>query len=186
MTTIYKVSKKLWIDSSKDIERKELELETNPLMTRLDNVIKECGVNPLNNPDIETIRKDERKKELDEWCKVHEEVLKDIQTSAYGEGYHHGEIVGAASEREILKQKYSKLIMAASINNENPGWVQIAEIEDILKPYDIIVPDIENLQEFPFRSNPKKEIRPSKTDWCKNTFCSDCPDSDTCSVPKAV
>jgi hypothetical protein len=47
--------------------------------------------------------------------------------------------------------------MAASINNKNPGWVQIAEIEKILNPFEGITPDIENLQEFPFRSYPKKE-----------------------------
>lgn len=86
------------------------------------------------------------------------------------------------SDQDTLKQKYNQL-MAASINNEHPGWVQIADIERILKPFDI-TPDIENLQEFPFRSYPKKETRPSKTDWCKNTFCPDCPDSDTCSESK--
>jgi hypothetical protein len=67
------------------------------------------------------------------------------------------------SEREdMLKQKYSQL-MAASINNKTPGWVQIADIESILKPFDMIIPDIENLQRFPFRSYPKREPRPSKT-----------------------
>jgi hypothetical protein len=159
MTTIYKVSKRLWVDHSKEINP---AIERSCKTTRLDDLIKASN-------------------DFDEWCKVHEEVLKDIQTSAYGEGYHDGELVGAASERGILKEKYRRLIMAASINNENPGWVQIAVIESILTPYDIIVPDIENLQEFPFRSYPKKETRPSKTDWCKNTFCPDCPDSDTCS-----
>jgi hypothetical protein len=62
------------------------------------------------------------------------------------------------SEREMLEQKYSQL-MAASINNEHPGWVQIADIGDILRPSDAVIPDIENLQEFPFRSYPKRKLR---------------------------
>jgi hypothetical protein len=71
--------------------------------------------------------------------------------------------VGCASHSDFCydgnmsKQKYNQL-MAASINNKNPGWVQIADIGKILKPFDEI-PDIENLQEFPFRSRPKKERR---------------------------
>jgi glutathionylspermidine synthase len=56
------------------------------------------------------------------------------------------------------REKLYRQLMAASINNENPGWVQIADIEKILKPFDEIAPDIENLQEFPFRSYPKKEL----------------------------
>jgi hypothetical protein len=95
------------------------------------------------------------RKEFDEWCKAHEEVLKDIGTSAYREGYHDGEIAGAANIQGILIEKYAQL-MAASINNENPGWVQIADIGKILNSFERIIPDIENLQEFPFRSSPKK------------------------------
>jgi len=63
-----------------------------------------------------------------------------------------------ATEREMLYRQ----LMAASINNENPGWVQIAEIEKILNPFDRVIPDIENLQEFPFRGYPKKELRIAK------------------------
>jgi len=62
------------------------------------------------------------------------------------------------TEREMLYRQ----LMAASINNENPGWVQIADIERILNPFCMIAPDIENLQEFPFRSYPKKELRTAK------------------------
>ena len=29
-------------------------------------------------------------RDIDEWCKVHSEVIKDIQTSAYREGYNDG------------------------------------------------------------------------------------------------
>ena len=64
MTTIYKVSKKLWIDHSKEINP-ELETDQTGGMTRLDNLINVYGANPFNNPDIETIRKDELKKVMD-------------------------------------------------------------------------------------------------------------------------
>lgn len=37
---------------------------------------------------------------IDEWCKLHEEVLKGIRTEAYGSGYSDGEIIGAQSKRE--------------------------------------------------------------------------------------
>ena len=75
------------------------------------------------------------------------------------------------SDRDMLKQKYNQL-MAASINNENPGWVQIVDIEKILNPFEGITPDIENLQEFPFRSYPKKVSERLRHD-CYNcgTFC---------------
>jgi len=81
---------------------------------------------------------------------------------------HHSDF---KSDTDLLKEKYRQL-MAASINNENPGWVQIAEIEKILKPFDSITPDIENLQEFPFRSSPKKVGKRLRHD-CYNcgTFC---------------
>jgi hypothetical protein len=45
-------------------------------------------------------------RDIDEWCKVHSEVIKDIQTSAYREGYHDGEVVGAKGEREKVLEKF--------------------------------------------------------------------------------
>ena len=32
--------------------------------------------------------------DIDSWCKIHEEVLKDIRTESYRSGYHDGGVVG--------------------------------------------------------------------------------------------
>jgi hypothetical protein len=50
-------------------------------------------------------------RDIDEWCKVHAEVIKDIQTSAYREGYHDGEVVGAKRDREKVLLKYQNWLV---------------------------------------------------------------------------
>jgi hypothetical protein len=39
--------------------------------------------------------------DIDEWCKLHEEILKDIRTEAYRSGYHDGEIAVVAGLPDI-------------------------------------------------------------------------------------
>ena len=39
--------------------------------------------------------------EIDEWCKLHEEILKDIKTEAYRSGYYEGELIRDKSEQYI-------------------------------------------------------------------------------------
>jgi hypothetical protein len=61
-------------------------------------------------------------------------------------------------ERETYAKELHEKLMAASINNENPGWVQITNICKILFGDDYYDHPEETLQEFPFRSD-KKSLR---------------------------
>ena len=74
-------------------------------------------------------------RDIDEWCKVHSEVIKDIQTSAYREGYHDGEVVGAKGERdkvlELCDKEQKKLTFDSSFatdNAYNEGRLSIIKI----------------------------------------------------------
>lgn len=115
MTTIYKVSKKLWIDHSKEIDP---AIERNGKTTRLDNLIKECGVNPLNNPDIETIRKEERERilEIINWHRAtaKQEYEKGIErdgdrwVGSNCTDYPHGKVDALDSLKKELLKKVKK------------------------------------------------------------------------------
>jgi len=53
--------------------------ERNYICGDIYNIVKSACSHPYQS-----------ERDIDEWCKVHSEVIKDIQTSAYREGYNDG------------------------------------------------------------------------------------------------
>lgn len=48
--------------------------------------------------------------EIDEWCKLHEEILKDIKTEAYRSGYYEGELIRDKLEQSIRQDALDDFI----------------------------------------------------------------------------
>ena len=73
-------------------------------------------------------------RDIDEWCKVHSEVIKDIQTSAYREGHHDGEVVGAKGERDTVLERLHIWFENYCEGNEDPDlWVAFLHAERTLR-----------------------------------------------------